>query len=89
MGLEAPSTPAVALALSRATLDVTLRTAIGIHLVRSAHNMVRSNNHRPSRLFLWRIFLTRFRKLARDSPRERTILLALSPSGAPPPLPAL
>ena len=88
MGLVTPASALEALALSRATLDVTIRKVIGIHLVRSAHHMVRSNNQHVSRHLLWRMFLTRFRKLARDYPKERAVLVALALAGAPPVLPA-
>jgi len=88
-GLADLASPLDALALSLATRDITLQKVLDVHLVRFAHNRVRSSSHRVSRYFFWRIFLTRFRKLARDSPRERAILLRLAPAGSPPPFPAL
>lgn len=75
-----------ALAFSRATRDTTVARVIAVHVVRSAHNMIRSHSARVSRLSLWRIFLTRFRKLARDSSRERSLLLRLSLAARPPAL---
>ena len=87
IGLPAPSTAADALALSRASQDVTVRRVLAIHLVRSAHNMVRSHGQQVSRQHLWRLFLVRFRKLARDSPHERAVLLSLAPAAFPPPVP--
>ena len=82
--LPHPASAIDGLALSLATQDVIVRRVLAIHLVRSAHNMVRSHNHQPSRLQLWRLFLARFRKLARDSPKERAFLLAVAPSSSPP-----
>ena len=86
--IDAPHTPLDALALSRTSREVTILRVLAIHLVRSAHNTIRAHNIRVSRDSLWRIILTRFRKLARDSPRERALLLRAAPSAAPPVLPS-
>ena len=84
--IDPPGSALDALALSRATRDTTVARVLAVHLVRSAHNMIRAHSARVSRLSLWRIILTRFRKLARDSPRERALLLRAAPAASPPPL---
>ena len=84
--IDAPHTPVDALALSRASRDVTILRVLAVHLVRSAHNTIRAHSIRVTRDSLWRIFLTRFRKLPRDSPRGRALLLRAAPAAGPPPL---
>ena len=89
LNLPVPDSAVDALALSGSSLDVSIRRALAVHLVRSAHNMLRASSRRASRLQLWQMFLVRFRKLARDSHRERAILLRVAPTASPPPLPVL
>ena len=84
--IDAPNSSVDALALSRVPRDVTILRVLAVHLVRSAHNTIRAHSIRVTRDSLWRIFLTRFRKLARDSPRERALLLWAAPTVGPPPL---
>ena len=84
IGVEPPGSLQEAFCFLDASRDGLHRRALVVHLARSVHNSLRSRGIFGSRSSVWSLALQRFRKLARDSPRERALLVRLGPSASPP-----
>ena len=79
LGVEPPGSLQEAFCFLDESRDGLHRRVLAIHISRSVHNSLRSRGVFGSRSSVWSLALQRFRKLARDSPRERALLVRLHP----------
>ena len=79
LSLAPPTSLAMAFCLGDCPRDEMRLRILAVHLSRAVHNSIRALSRRPSLANIWQLALQRFRKLARDSPRERALLLFVQP----------
>ena len=88
LGVEPPGSLEAAFCLLDVSRDELHRRALCVHIARSVHNSLRSMGTFGTRPSIWALALQRFRKLARDSPQERAVLLRCHPPANAPEVPA-
>ena len=79
LGVEPPVSLMEAFCFQDESRDGLHRRALCLHISRSVHNTLRSQGIFGTPSSIWALALQRFRKLARDSPQERALLVRLQP----------
>ena len=79
LGVEPPASLVIAFCFHDASLDELHQRALAVHIAKSVHNSLRAQGRFGTRSTIWAMALQRFRKLTRDSPLERNVLLRCRP----------